>query len=1341
MVATIAQMASAEYYLESQKSYRHPNEYYIAGKEPDGAWLNPTGLFGLSDGGKIDSKDFERLYNGFGPENREPLTRNAGTKKRSPGIDMTFSADKSISALWALLPTERREEIEKIMVEAARAALEDTVLKYCSFTRLETDGQEIVAPADIMAATFLHRTSRENDPQLHVHSPIFNVARTHADGKFRAHHQYPAYSWKMAAGAAFRNYLAWELQQKFGVVMEQYGPAGEFTRIAGMPEELQKLWSKRRNTMLAMADKLGIPTIGNAARMAGVNTMTRSAKSQDNTTEADCERFGAEASTVVDIARLIAAVTGKIVEITAAQIRKLTETLQRLPQTLGREEAVFQRAHIMAAVWNKTAGRLPRAASQTSIERVFRNEDIIALDRRKPSPEAAAGMAHTELYSTRPTIEMEQSVRDMAKKMAQDSGYQLTATATQDKIDALLAEGYPLDGKQIQAIHAATSSDGRIAIIEGAAGSGKTTTLRPIADLFRENGQAVIPTAVAWRTAVALGHDINARPVSVHKLLSMARREQITINRNTVIIVDEAGMLSTLQMQHILQLSERHSAKIIFAGDTKQQQPVEAGPGLRLTSDVAGSVRVDTIRRQKADAEDILIHVHGQTPETASFQAGLMAPAERERIIADYEAMENKPHFTPWQITASKAFRDGEAEEAITAYRDHGRFHLCHNDTATLKRLVDDWARYKRDNTDKSTIVLARTRDEVTALSYLMRSRTLPDNHSAGQPAQGRPAPADGQAVIVEVSRDNRNPKKTEPLEIAVGDRLRIGTTHWEKQLFNGTVVTVEDFKVRRSWFSNNISVQIHGRTDDGRSVSFVHDEIRDGFGNIRLDYGYAMTITSAQGMTVDRAFLLADDKPARETLYPAATRHREQLDIYVNRQPIALAIEQTRPDDRSTTPVTDADIRAHLAKRWARSAPKEAAHDYMSPEMQMRMQPQGPDTGGAANDNAISRISKQVRLQAFGWRHGGAVAAFADGHREVVEAYDGFRARVHAGETAVALEPAFAETLTRHRALLNDVATPDAQSPIYRQLLTQHSGIDKTDLDAFKHLYKKVDTYRRSTLATAGKSKARDHEQRLPAGQMDAPTPATKAAQLALDLKVAPTPALTEQQMPRPATTQETAPDTTPADGVDARDQGTLTRELYAELVKDCEKHLEQAAKTGMHFFYASGYNPLIERMQSLATKPGLSEHIAQDLARHLKLHQTYIDTRQELTDYLTTLERSNERRDDLISVAKAADRHLTELPSYKEWREQSDQLIAAGKNMLIDNEAYAIHLKHSPEGKERIERALKRLRDNHIQDDKTIFAPQIEEAERLQRAAARLEQKERSRTLRLSRGRSLSQ
>ena len=88
-------------------------------------------------------------------------------------------------------------------------------------------------------------------------------------------------------------------------------------------------------------------------------------------------------------------------------------------------------------------------------------------------------------------------------------------------------------------------------------------------------------------------------------------------------------MLSTRQAHHVLRLAERRGAKVVFAGDTRQQQPVEAGPGLRLIRDAVGSVRVDRIRRQKPDLEDILVHVRGETPSATRFRGGLMGEEER----------------------------------------------------------------------------------------------------------------------------------------------------------------------------------------------------------------------------------------------------------------------------------------------------------------------------------------------------------------------------------------------------------------------------------------------------------------------------------------------------------------------------------------------------------------------------------------------------------------------------------------------------------------------------------------------------------------------------------------
>ena len=693
---------------------------------------------------------------------------------------------------------------------------------------------------------------------------------------------------------------------------------------------------------------------------------------------------------------------------------------------------MFRLPDIVEQVGNATAGLLGPEAVATSIQRVLHNPQVVRLTRIPRSAEGRADMAHTRLYSTGRTLSMEQAVRDMAADMAADTRYGLSVQAIESKLEVLLEQGYPLSDEQTRAIRAVTGSQGRVAIIEGAAGSGKTTTLRPIADLYREHGGTIVATAVAWRTAVALDNDLDARPFCVDKLLKLAARGRIEIDGKTTIVADEAGMLSTRQAHHVLQLAERHGAKVVFAGDTRQQQPVEAGPGLRLIRDAVGSVRVDRIRRQKADLEDILVHVHGETAQAARFRAGLMGDEERTRILAEFEATKEKPSFTPWQVAVSEALRDGDAAEAIEAYRERGRFHLCYNEERTLSALVDDWDRYDRAHPENASVVLARTRAEARVLSYLMRERRFvrPGSHGS----------ADPKRVTVQVSRGTEDDRTASPLEIAIGDRLRIGATHWDKQLFNGTVVTVEDLEVQRHRAGTEPegdgpgpggtgaepSVLISARTDDGRRVAFLHDEIRDWYGNVRLDHGYALTIAAAQGLTVDRAFLLADHRPARETIYPAATRHGEALDIYVNRAPLALDVADRRPDNDHEAPVMDGEIRAYLAERWSRSRPKEAALDYMPDgawedqadelgETRRRTRTAKQEDAGdadarartAANDNAFTRIARDVRRSVLAWRHGRAVDAFATGRQEIFASWDELRERTRAEGDSVALSPA----------------------------------------------------------------------------------------------------------------------------------------------------------------------------------------------------------------------------------------------------------------------------------------------------------------------------------------------
>ena len=406
-------------------------------------------------------------------------------------------------------------------------------------------------------------------------------------------------------------------------------------------------------------------------------------------------------------------------------------------------------------------------------------------------------------------------------------------------------------------------------------------------------------------------------------------------------------------------------------------------------------------------------------------------------------------------------------------------------------------------------------------------------------------------------------------------------------QLFNGTVVTVEDLKVQRGKVLEGPEgggpepggppVLISARTDDGRKVTFRHDEIRDWYGNIRLDHGYALTIASAQGLTVDRTFLLADARPARETIYPAATRHRDGLGIYVNRAPLALDVADRRADNDIEAPVTDTEIRAYLAERWSRSQPKEAAVDYMADglwldrqadvgENRQRTARAGREetagTRSAANDNALARIARDIRRTAFGWRHGQAVAAFADGRREVLAAYDDLRERARAESDAVALGGAFRETLTRHGVLLKQAEAFRARPAEFASLLAERGGIGRKELDAFEKLHARASRHRRAATMR--------HVHRIKREAEPAP-----ARQPEPERRVNAAPAPDHAVQPAGMDTSPARPD---------------VHTLYEAVRRDWNRLVDRASEAGVPAFDMEGSEVLVARMRPLAGAPGIA-------------------------------------------------------------------------------------------------------------------------------------------------------
>tara|TARA_R110002050_G_scaffold111202_3_gene224651 strand:+ start:111406 stop:112503 length:1098 start_codon:yes stop_codon:yes gene_type:complete len=231
------------------------DEYYTGKNEgeaeADGEW-DGRGAERLALEGPVSKADFEAALNGIDPKTGERLTQIG--KSHAPGWDMTFSAPKSVSVMWALSPPGDRKTIEAAHRQAVHAAtthLED----HHAFTRRGKGGAIREPVAGLTIARFHHHTSRDLDPQLHTHAFIFNTA-PRRDGTWGSLVSRDLYKAQKQAGAVYREHLANTLERG-GHAVERYGTS---FRLKAIPRDIERAFSKRRQAIEQAADTYGYRT-------------------------------------------------------------------------------------------------------------------------------------------------------------------------------------------------------------------------------------------------------------------------------------------------------------------------------------------------------------------------------------------------------------------------------------------------------------------------------------------------------------------------------------------------------------------------------------------------------------------------------------------------------------------------------------------------------------------------------------------------------------------------------------------------------------------------------------------------------------------------------------------------------------------------------------------------------------------------------------------------------------------------------------------------------------------------------------------------------------------------
>ena len=236
--------------------------------------------------------------------------------------------------------------------------------------------------------------------------------------------------------------------------------------------------------------------------------------------------------------------------------------------------------------------------------------------------------------------------------------------------------GMVLSPEQRGAFEHVTDARG-ISNVIGYAGTGKSAMLGVAREAWESAGYTVHGAALSGIAAENLesGSGIASRTIASLEHQWGQGRELLT--DKSILVIDEAGMIGTRQMERVIAEAEKRGAKVVLVGDPEQLQAIEAGASFRSIAERHGAVEITTIRRQSED----------------------------------------------WQRDATRQLATGRTDEALTAYENAGHVHAAETREQAREDLIDRWDRNRMANPNASRIILTHTNDEVRELNEAARTR------------------------------------------------------------------------------------------------------------------------------------------------------------------------------------------------------------------------------------------------------------------------------------------------------------------------------------------------------------------------------------------------------------------------------------------------------------------------------------------------------------------------------------------------------------------------------------------------------------------------------------------
>ncbi|MFA7281086.1 MAG: MobF family relaxase [Sterolibacterium sp.] len=591
---SIKSLGSADSDLAAYYESLARDDYYYAGGEPPGRWHGRLAVH-LDLFGNVKSGQLAKAFRGRHPLTEQDLAGNAGDGHKA-GWDLTFSAPKSVSLMWAVSGQEHQTKIAQAHDQAVARALE-YLEKRAFSSRDRRDPHS--GRGSILAAVYQHGTSRELDPQLHSHAVVANLGKR-IDGSWCAL-DFDS-RWKMAAGAIYRAELASRLQQ-IGYGIERDGSS---FGIVGIDKKMTEAFSTRRRQIVEALKQTGF-TGAKAASVAALHT--RQVK-QDVDRQTLMPIWRDQAAAVgLDAAKLSSLHRNPHLPTSTSSV-VINDILKSLTQTAS----TFTRMQLEASAATEAQGQLNADGIEALVDTEIKNrqKDLNPLGLVKLRvPMADSRREHSvERYTTNEMLAIERAIVTGAVGRKSETRHQVSAGPG-------LISHPSLSLEQIQALKHVTEGEGAVSMIQGLAGTGKSMLLAAAKDSWQAGGLNVIGAALAGKAADSLEQGSCIRSQTLHSLIGDIDDGRRQLTERDVLVIDEAGTVGSRQLKHILDRAHAAGAKVVLVGDAKQLQSIEAGGMFRYLADSMGYAELKDIRRQEkvADREMIGALIDGNAHE------------------------------------------------------------------------------------------------------------------------------------------------------------------------------------------------------------------------------------------------------------------------------------------------------------------------------------------------------------------------------------------------------------------------------------------------------------------------------------------------------------------------------------------------------------------------------------------------------------------------------------------------------------------------------------------------------------------------------------------------------